>query len=165
MNGALSVQGYYHDIQGRIDCANEVGASILLAIHFNVDNSSARGTETFYDSARPFSSANQSLGELIQTSIIQSFAEHGWEVPDRGITDDGTLDAPALSASGAAYGHLMELGPAQPGYLDRPSQMPGALLEALFITSPVEADVAASSEGQSAIAVGLERAVLAYSFT
>ena len=45
----------------------------------------------------------------------------------------------ALTSQGAAYGHLMILGPALHGWFDNPSQMPGALCEPLFLTDPGEA--------------------------
>jgi N-acetylmuramoyl-L-alanine amidase len=161
-SGLLTVQGVYHDLKARIDCANAAHANFLVAIHFDAAESSVRGAETIYDTARPFRPDNQRLAQLVQHEVVLSLSASGWAVPDRGIIDDSALAAPALSAAGNAYGRLMELGPPQPGYLDRASLMPGALLEALFITNPVEADVAASANGQNAIAIGLQRALLAY---
>jgi N-acetylmuramoyl-L-alanine amidase len=160
--GALTVQGVYHDLKARIDCADAANATFLLAIHFDAAERMVRGAETVYDSARPFEPDNQHLAQLVQQNVVSSLAAGGWTVPDRGIIDDSALGGPALSAAGAAYGRLMELGPPQAGYLDRASAMPGALVEALFITNPAEADVAVSSEGQKAIANGLDQAMLTY---
>ena len=71
---------------------------------------------------------------------------------------------PALTGSqAAAYGHLLLLGPARAGYFATPSQMPGALIEPLFITDPFEGSIAASVSGQDAIAAGLAQAVRAVS--
>ena len=84
------------------------------------------------------------------------------EFPDDGVVSDVTLGGPALTGAAAAYGHLLLLGPAQPGYFSTPSQMPGALIEPLFITDPFEATIAASGPGQHAIAAGLDRAVEQY---
>jgi N-acetylmuramoyl-L-alanine amidase len=61
-----------------------------------------------------------------------------------------------------AYGHLLLLGPAKRRYFDAPSQMPGALIEPLFITDPFEASIAVSSRGQRLIADGIARAVTQY---
>ena len=88
--------------------------------------------------------------------------EAGWQVPDRGITADSSLDAPTLTAEAAAYPHLMELGPAVAGWFSQPSQMPGALCEALFLTDTPEADVAASAAGQDAMARGFQAAIDQY---
>ncbi len=49
-----------------------------------------------------------------------------------------------------------------PGYFSTPSQMPGALIEPLFITDPFEGTIAASATGQQAIATGLAQAVAQY---
>ena len=60
------------------------------------------------------------------------------------------------------YGHLLLLGPADPGWFDTPSQMPGALIEPLFITDPFEGSIADSASGQQVIAGGLAQAVEQY---
>jgi len=79
---------------------------------------------------------------------------------DRGVMTDDELQAPTLSDRAGSYGHLLLLGPPQPGWLDEGTAMPGALVEQLFLTAPPEAAIAASSSGQrrlaSAIAAGLE---------
>ena len=49
--------------------------------------------------------------------------------------------------------------PAAEGYLATPSEMPGAVVEPLFITDPFEASIAAGEAGQQAIALGITRAV------
>ena len=48
------------------------------------------------------------------------------------------------------------------GYFSTPSQMPGALIEPLFITDPFEGTIAAGVAGQHAIAAGLDQAVEQY---
>ena len=53
----------------------------------------------------------------------------------------------------------MILGPAAPGYLSTPSEMPGAVIEPLFLTDPFEGSIAAAAEGQQAIAAGITQAV------
>ena len=54
------------------------------------------------------------------------------------------------------------LGPAKAGYFDTPSQMPGALIEPLFVTDPFEASIAASVHGQQVIAKALAEAIEQY---
>jgi N-acetylmuramoyl-L-alanine amidase len=48
------------------------------------------------------------------------------------------------------------------GYFSTPSEMPGALIEPLFITDPYEGSIAASPVGQQVIAGGLAEAVNQY---
>jgi N-acetylmuramoyl-L-alanine amidase len=158
--GALSADGERKDLEARDRCANSVQAQVLVAIHFNAFNDpSVGGVETFYDDARPFSPQNLRLADLIQKEITDELATAGWDVPDRGVATDSSDDATTLTEEGMQYGHFFELGPAQPGYQDNPSRMPGALVESLFITNAFEADIAARSLGQQAIAQGLSLAI------
>ena len=59
-------------------------------------------------------------------------------------------------------GHLIELGPPSSGWVDNPSQMPGALVEPLFLTNPSEASVAGDQAGQQKIAAALEAGLQKY---
>jgi N-acetylmuramoyl-L-alanine amidase len=85
----------------------------------------------------------------------------GWQIPDDGVQPDQGLGS-TLTTAGHAYGHLLLLGPAKPGYFSTPSTMPGALIEPLFITDPFEGSIAASSHGQQVIAAGLASAITQY---
>ncbi|MGH2443539.1 MAG: N-acetylmuramoyl-L-alanine amidase family protein [Chloroflexota bacterium] len=161
--GGYTVQGEHADIAARVDCANASSAQLLLSIHFNsYSNPSVGGVETLYDSVRPFSSNNLRFATLVQQTVLQALAAKAWNVPDRGVLDDSAGGTPALTAQGAAYGHLLELGPADPGWFDHPSQMPGALCEPLFLTDPGEGAVAASTEGQQTLAGAFETAINRY---
>jgi N-acetylmuramoyl-L-alanine amidase len=158
--GAFTVAGDHKDLVARVACANAAHAQVLVSLHYNAFSDPAvGGVETFYDDARPFSKQNLQVAQLVQRNIITELAAAGWQVPDRGVTPDSSVQAPTLSQIAAAYPHLLELGPAQPGYLDRPSTMPGVLCEPLFLTNPAEASVAASGAGQDAIARGIAQGV------
>jgi len=158
--GALSVAADHRDLVARVACANAAHAQVLVSIHFNgFSDPGVGGTETFYDDARPFSARNEAFATLVQQDVVAQLAAAGWQEPDRGVQPDSSDAAPTLSAAAAAYDHLLELGPAQRGYLDTPSAMPGALIEPLFLTNVREATIAASPRGQDAIAHGLELAI------
>jgi len=161
--GAMTARGDRLDAEARIACANASGAKALLSINFNAySDPSVGGAETLYDAARPFSAANARLAASVQQGIVASLRAAGWPVHDRGVVDDSTVGMPALTGEGAAYGHLLELGPAASGWLDHPSAMPGVICEPLFLTDPQEADIAASARGQHAIAQGIRNALDAY---
>jgi N-acetylmuramoyl-L-alanine amidase len=163
VHGHLTVTGIHHDLLARVACANAAQANVLIDLHFNAfHNPRVNGAETLYDSARPFRAANLRLALLVQHAVVAQLRARGWAVPDRGVLDDTLAGTPALSPADAAYGHLVVLGPAAPGYLDQPSAMPGVLCEPLFVTHPAEADVAASVQGQQAIAQGLTHAITAF---
>jgi hypothetical protein len=91
----------------------------------------------------------------------------GWQIPDRGVQPDTGLGSTsaagsALATEAEAYGHLLLLGPADSGFFTTPSQMPGTLIEPLFITDRFEGSIADSAQGQEVIAGGIAQAVKRY---
>ncbi len=145
------------DLEARVRCANAAHAAVLLSIHMDgYDDPSVGGTETVYDPSRPFAARSLRLARDLQSALVSWLHR-----PDRGVIPDEQLNAPTLSDRADQYGHLLILGPPEPGYLDQASQMPGVLVEPLFLTQPHEAALAASATGQqeiaAALAAGLER--------
>ncbi len=150
--GAITSSGVHRDLAARAACANAAGADVLLSIHFDgFSDPTVGGTETFYDSARPFAASNRKLATSLQAALVARLG-----APDRGVWTDDQLAAPSLTVSGKTYGHLIELGPPSSGWVDNPSQMPGALVEPLFVTNPSEARIASDPAGQDTIAQALE---------
>ncbi len=161
--GLYTVQGVHDDVAGRDICANLAKADVLVGIYFDAGGSAYNaGSVTGYDPDRPFSAQNLRLATLVQSDVLAAMNAQGWGIPDLGVVDDSQLGGPALSSAAADYGHLLLLGPADPGWFSMPSQMPGALIEPLFITDPFEGSIAASSSGQEVIASGLARAIEQY---
>lgn len=161
LNGPLfTTAGEHADLIARVTCANLSGAAALVSIHFDAyPDPSVGGATTLYDTARPFASANQDLATDLQQQILASLAGGGWQVPDRGIASDSTAGGGEITAAGTAYGHLDLLGPVDPGYVEHPTTMPGALVEPLFLTDPTEAAIAVDPTAQQAIATGITTAV------
>jgi N-acetylmuramoyl-L-alanine amidase len=152
VTGALTASAEHRDLVTRAACANAASASALVSIHFDgFDDPSVAGTETFYDAARPFSAQNKRLAADLQTALVAVLG-----TTDRGVWTDDQLAAPALTVSGNTYGHLIELGPPEAGWVDDPSQMPGALVEPLFLTNSTEATLANSPSGQQRVAAALK---------
>jgi N-acetylmuramoyl-L-alanine amidase len=149
---ALTPEGVFNDLQRRVDRANASGAQVFLSIHLNAFTDPAvGGNETFYDSGRPFSDQNVRIAQLVQDSVTAALRAHGYNVVDRGTSDDTSLQGDNLGAVGMRYAHLVVLGPDVPGHL-RATAMPGALSEPLFLTNPGEATLAAMPETQDLIA-------------
>jgi hypothetical protein len=95
--------------------------------------------------------------------------KRGWQIPNAGVLDDvgmgssnGDPSAGGLAAMALEYDHLMLIGPAMKEYFSTPSQMPGAIIEPLFITDPFEGSIAANSKDQRIIAAGMAEAVEKY---
>jgi N-acetylmuramoyl-L-alanine amidase len=161
--GILTIQGDHDDVATRDVCANDAKANVLIGIYFDAGGSSDNaGAVTGYDTARPFAAQNLKLATLVQNDVLGAMNAQGWQIPSLGVTNDTLLGGPALSTAAADYSHLLLLGPGVPGWFDTPSQMPGALIEPLFITDPFEGSIADSASGQQVIASGLAEAVTQY---
>jgi N-acetylmuramoyl-L-alanine amidase len=160
--GVFTGQGVHRDLVARDLCANRATASALVGVYFDASASaSVGGSLTLYDAARPFWRANRRLAQLLQSAVLAQLHLRGWSVPDDGVHTDVGYGS-AVTDADRAYGHLLILGPAKPGYFSSPSTMPGALIEPLFLTDPSEASIADSGGGQQAIARGLASAVRQY---
>jgi N-acetylmuramoyl-L-alanine amidase len=158
VDGSMKASAQHRDLLARTACANAAHASVLLSIHFDAFNDpSVGGSETFYDAARPFAAGNKRLASALQFALVSGLA-----TSDRGVWSDDKLNAPSLTNEGRDYGYLIELGPKSAGWVDNPSQMPGALVEPLFLTNPSEAQMATDPAGQQRIAQALARGLEKY---
>lgn len=161
--GLLTPQGVHDDVAARDKCANLARADALVGIYFDAGYSSLNaGCLTAYDRDRKFWPSSLRLADLVQKDVLSSLNTHGWGIPNDGVTPDSTLGGPPLDEASADYGHLLLLGPEDPGWFTHPSRMPGALIEPLYITDPFEGSIAASTSGQEAMASGISRAVEQY---
>jgi N-acetylmuramoyl-L-alanine amidase len=159
--GLLTVQGVLADVGARDVCANLAGADVLVGIYMDSGNPWNAGCVTGYDADRPFSAANLRLAALLQDDVLGALNAEGYDIPDEGVLPDTVLGS-ALTSADLAYGHLILLGPAKAGYFSTPSQMPGALIEPLFVTDPFEGSIAVSARGQQVIASALAEAISQY---
>ncbi len=166
----LSVQGAHDDVVARDICANLAQADVLVGIYMDAGGSPDNaGSVTVYDTDRPFSSTNQRLAGLLQSDVLSAMNAQGWQIPNDGSVPDsgfgssvGDPTEGGLAAEAAAYNHLMLIGPAQAGYFNNPSQMPGAVIEPLYLTDPFEGTIADTPADQSVIARGIANAIEAY---
>jgi N-acetylmuramoyl-L-alanine amidase len=170
-DGALTLLGSHDDEAARDICANDAGAAVLVGIYFDAGASPTNaGSVTAYDQDRPFWPDSLRLANLVQTDVLGAMNAQGWGIPNEGTLSDTGLGSLAptastgsgLAAEAAAYGHLLLLGPAMAGYFSTPSQMPGALIEPLYLTDPFEGSIATSPGGQQTIAQGLAAAIEQY---
>ncbi len=169
VDGVLSLQGVHDDVAARDVCANDAKANLLVGIYFDAGSPQENGSLTAYDAARTFSAANLRLARLLQGDVLAAMNAQGWSIPDDGVLTDTGLGSsvgdPAgggLAAASADYDHLMLIGPAAAGYFSTPSEMPGAVIEPLYITDPYEGSIAASGQGQRVMAQGIATAVEQY---
>jgi N-acetylmuramoyl-L-alanine amidase len=162
-SGVLSVTGARADIAARDECADLAKATVLVGIYFDAGTSPAdAGSITAFDADRPFTAKSEALAALLQRDVLARMNAHGWQIPDDGVQPDTTLGGLPLTTTAAAYRHLLLLGPADPGWFTTPSEMPGALIEPLFVSDPFEGSIANSALGHEAITDGLVQAIEQY---
>ena len=168
--GVLSELGSHDDVAARDVCANLARANLLVGVYQDAGGTAQNaGSVTVYDPDRSFSTDNLKLANLLQGDVLSAMNAHGWQIPNDGVQPDGTFGSavgnPAsgtLAAEADSYDHLMLLGPAASGFFATPSQMPGAVIEPLYLTDPFEGTIAASAVDQSIIAHGIADAVEQY---
>jgi hypothetical protein len=139
----------------------------LVGIYFDAGSSPQNaGSLTAYDPARPFVAANLRLATLVQHDVRADMNAQGWDIPDDGVLPDTSLgsfvgdpSSGGIAGEASAYDHLLLIGPAQAGYFSTPSEMPGAVIEPLYLTDPFEGSIADTAHGQMVIARGIASAV------
>jgi N-acetylmuramoyl-L-alanine amidase len=119
-------------------------ASIYVSIHFNAHpNRALRGTETYFNGDN-FRTESVLLGTLIQNEVLGSLRGIGYQPVDRGVREDLTAGKP--------YGHFFSLrGP-----------FPSVVVESLFLSNPVEAEMLQHESVREAIADGIARGISRY---
>ena len=123
----------------------------MISVHFNgIDDPSKKGTQTFYSEGRPFSEKNMALAELVQASLVRNIRGAGYETADRGATNDSRV-----LGQGS---HYYLLGPESPT-IRRPSEMPGIIGEALFLTSTEDAQALRQEKVLEGVARGYFEAI------
>jgi N-acetylmuramoyl-L-alanine amidase len=134
------------DLQARINICNQAGADLLVSVHYNgAENVFLQGYEVWYNGDRPFSDSSARLARLMHQQLGIQYAAAGYDAFDKGI---GLED------------HAMT-GPARPGKLV-PSEMPGIIVEGLFLSNDEDAAFITSDAAASALVSAYEQAILAY---
>jgi N-acetylmuramoyl-L-alanine amidase len=139
------------DLQARIDLANALKADVFVSIHFNgLGNREVRGLEVYYATERPFSAENRALADLLYQQLGRQMAALGYDPYPRGTKAD--------SLAAGQGEHFFVLSP-QTSKVKRPSLMPAALGEALFLTNAQDAAQLDRAELRDAIARGYAAAI------
>ena len=172
------------DLQARVDLANEAGADLFVSIHSNGANDArASGVEVYWNGQRPHAAANERLALALQESVLESLRSMaGYRAWDRGIREDSCWETSRWTGECSALFLLgppteierervvaLALNPAALGFApgqdvlrSRPTQMPAALLELLFITNEWEAGVLKNEIARQAIAAGIVQGIERY---
>jgi N-acetylmuramoyl-L-alanine amidase len=134
------------DLQARVNICNLASADLLVSIHFNgAENAFLQGYEVWYNDKRPFSGRSEAFAELIHDELGAAYESAGYDANDRGIGVDD----------------LAVLAPARPGKLI-PSEMPGVVVEGLFLSNDDDARFIESDVAKDTIVGAYERAIKRY---
>jgi N-acetylmuramoyl-L-alanine amidase len=170
-----------HDLQARIDAANLANAAVFVSIHSNGSTVKAeRGVEVWFDSSRPFAQDNLRLSHLLLTNVLAELREAGYNALDRGLKDGAcfrifsqrcvslfVLGGPRQTTVADALRRgvdpaLLGLRDGQDILLSRATQMPGALVELLFISNQADAAALRNERVRDAMARGMAKAILEF---
>ena len=147
------------EVQARMDLANASGAAVLLSIHFNgLPGTSLSGAATFYNAVHEFGEQNKRLAQLIQAAQLEALSSMGHTARDWGALRDDSFDGPTQTKCPSGYRYYTMIGPSAP-YRPRPTTMPGAIVEAMFLTHPTEAQLASREDVRDALARAYARAI------
>ncbi|HUS16545.1 MAG TPA: N-acetylmuramoyl-L-alanine amidase [Chloroflexia bacterium] len=143
------------DLQARVDLANAAGAWLLVSIHNNADprNPGERGTTTYYCADGTAAQESRRLADTLHTHLLAAIRGAGYTTGDRRVRDDAELGKPG--------GHLYLLGPHNTR-IARPSLMPGALGETLFLSNQADAAQLAHPAMLDTLATGYAEGIRAY---
>ncbi len=134
------------DLQARVFFCNQARADLLVSIHYNgAENEFLQGYEVWYNDERPFSDRSARFATLMHAALAENVREAGYEAVDRGIG----IEEHALT------------GPARPGKLE-PSQMPGAVVEGLFLSNVDDAQFIVSDAASEALVSAYDQAIAGY---
>ena len=134
------------DLQARVNICNLASADLLVSVHYNgAENEFLQGYEVWYNEDRPFSGRSQTFANLMYEALGNAYAEAGYDANARGI---GLAD------------HVVT-GPARPGELI-PSEMPGAVIEGLFLSNEEDAAFIQSEVAEETLVGAYEEAINQY---
>jgi N-acetylmuramoyl-L-alanine amidase len=150
------------ELQARINICNDARADLLVSMHVNgYSNGNPRGYETWFTRERPFGNRNAVFATLAYAHLKEQLGMIGYVLPaedERGVLPDTTAD---VQKEHALFRHFIITGPEVPGVV-QPSQMPGAIVETLFVSNDGDAAVLTSPEGRNAIVTAYENAIVEY---
>jgi N-acetylmuramoyl-L-alanine amidase len=134
------------DLQARVNICNLAAADLLVSVHYNgAENTFLSGYEVWFNDEREFSGRSEAFATYMHEALEKGFASAGYDAVDRGI---GIED------------HVVT-GPERPGELV-PSEMPGAVVEGLFLSNDKDAAFIQSDRADEALVGAYEEAITRY---
>lgn len=150
------------ELQARINVCNAANADLLVSMHVNgYSTGGPHGFETWFTRERQFGDKNAVFATLAYAHLKEQLAKIGYVLPaeeERGVLPDTTAD---VQMEHSLFRHFVMTGPEVPGVV-KASKMPGAIVEALFVSNDGDAAVLSIPEGRNAIVTAYENAIVEY---
>jgi len=149
------------ELQARIDICNNAKSDLLVSMHVNgYSNGGPRGYETWYTREREFGDQNERFASLAYVQLKDQLEAISYITPaeERGVLPDTTAN---VDNEHSVFEHFIVTGPEVPGKI-KPSLMPGAIVETLFVSNDYDAQFLASPAGRAAIVTAYETAIAQY---
>src|SRR5215217_1363264 len=150
------------ELQARINICNAANADLLVSMHVNGwSTGGPHGFETWFTRERQFGDRNAVFATLAYAHLKEQLAKIGYVLPaedERGVLPDTTAD---VQMEHSLFRHFIMTGPEVPGVVTA-SKMPGAIVEALFVSNDGDAAVLSVPEGRNAIVTAYENAIVEY---
>lgn len=153
--------GTIDELQARINICNEAQADLLVSMHINGSESRplVKGYETWYTGSRSFGDHSQRFATLVFRALGTEMEAAGYITDAREVNDDRNISVD--DSNPTLFDHMIVTGPDVRGAING-SEMPGAIVEALFISNDDDARFLDSSEGHDAIVSAYESAIIDY---
>ena len=150
------------DLQARVVGANRAGADAFVSLHSNGSGEpNMRGVEVYYESRRPFADQSMRLARAVLDGALRGLEAAGAPSPNRGVIDAACW----RNFQGRCVG-LFVLSPGGTsgpnGTVKEATNMPAALLETLFISSPQDASLLKNDAVRASVARGIADGILRY---
>ena len=167
------------DLQARVDLANAEGADLFVSLHSNGSPDPGQsGVEVWFNPQRPFADTNRALAESVLGNVMSELSAYGYPAVNRGIKDDScfrmrfdrcftlfllgpprTTTRDELQRRGVRP-EVLGMAPDQDSITTRATEMPGVLVELLFVSNASDAAMLRDEGGRDAMARGVARSLL-----
>ena len=140
------------ELQARVNVCNDANADLLISIHINgSDNTDLQGYESWWAADRDFTDENEWFAKDIVQEFGEQFESAGFDVQSRGAASDRDTDIPAEDIPPDAFDGYVVLAPDKPERDFTGSTMPGAVVEAMFLSNDDDWAVLSDPAGMDAI--------------
>jgi peptidoglycan/xylan/chitin deacetylase (PgdA/CDA1 family)/N-acetylmuramoyl-L-alanine amidase len=151
------------ELQARVNVCNDAKADVMVSIHVNgSDNTALQGYEAWWAADRDFSDKNEWLAGELVNQFGEQFADAGFDVQSRGAASDLDTNIPAKDVPANAFDGYVVLAPDKPEREFIGSAMPGAVVEAMFLSNDDDWAVLSDPSGMDAIVKAYVSSINAY---